>query len=139
MTPNHANSPEGEKVTKLDRVSDDRLEELRSAYEQTASAPAAHLRIDRKTSDLQHQSIMEELQAHRDRICRECEGRTYIPNRAANYTADTCDGRYTGQYSTNDPEEVECPRCNGVGYEAPYKRPVEPRIPTIYDQNEEPF
>lgn len=125
-------------TTPADRVSDERLEELRGAYEYLATQPNAASRADRALSDAQHADLLAELQEHRERVCRECEGRTFVPNRAANWTEDYCDGRRTGQYSTNDPEEVECPRCNGVGYEAPYRKPVE-RLPQVERHDGEPF
>ena len=109
-------------------VSDDRVEVLREAYTHLAT-DAHHTAIaptragERRQSDAEHASIMRELQRHRDCLCRECEGRTYVPNPDARYSRDND----TGNYETNDPEEVECPRCDGVGYE----KPARPAIPAF--------
>lgn len=120
-------------------VSDERLEELRAAYEYLAARPIRQgSDRHRKDAEAEHAALFEELQKHRDRLCRECEGRTVVSNPDANWTEDYCDGRRTGQYSTNDPEEVECPRCNGVGYEPPYRAPVE-RLPQVERADGEPF
>ena len=32
-------------------------------------------------------------------------------------------GRHTGQYSTNDPEEIDCPDCDGTGFATPEPAP----------------
>lgn len=120
-----------------DRIGDDRLEELRAAYEYLAKHPT-WTGNDRQRKDAEHASLLAELQDHRDRICRECEGRGIIPNPDARWNEDYCDGRRTGQYSTNDPEEIDCPRCNGVGYEPPFRAPVE-RLPQVERDDGEPF
>lgn len=115
-------------------VSAERLEELREAYAHLAATPRIWPDGTRQRKDAEHAALFEELQKHPERVCRECEGRTFVQNRAARWyrDADGCEG-------TNDPEEVECPTCNGVGYEPPPRRKDEPRMPTIYDVTEEPF
>lgn len=120
-----------------ERVSDARLEELRAAYDHLAKNPIWQ-GTDRQRKDAEHATLLEELQQHRELVCRECEGRGVVPNREANWNEDYCDGRRTGQYSTNDPEEVDCPRCNGVGYEPPCRKPVE-RLPQVERNDGEPF
>lgn len=86
-------------------VDDNRLEELREAYE--------HLALH---------------------VCRECEGRTYVANPDARWERDG-----DGVDYCMDDEDMECPRCNGVGYEAPQRPKPEPHQPTVFDQTEEPF
>ena len=65
-------------------VDDNRLEELREAYEHLALHPGDSFktsRSDRVQSDAEHASLLAELQRHREHVCRECEGRTtYVPN-----------------------------------------------------------
>lgn len=51
-----------------------------------------------------------------DRMCRDCEGNGFVRNPEARYSEEYADGRRTGQYSTNDPEEIDCPTCSGVGF-----------------------
>lgn len=111
------------------KVDDDRLEALRSSYHDLAvsearGAVAPAFSAARRLSDAQHAVLFDELQRHRDRLCRECEGRTYVPNPEARYEMD----RDTGNYETNDPEEIECPRCNGVGYEPPERQRPTPHV-----------
>jgi hypothetical protein len=125
------------------RVDDNRLETLRAAYERLAldpthSALAMSITAARRLSDAQHAVLLKELQHHRERLCRECEGRTYVPNPEARYTEDYCDGRPTGQYSTNDPEEIECPCCDGIGYEKP-ERPKPALLAQVERDDGEPF
>lgn len=121
-------------------VSDDRVEALREAYTHLATDPshtaiAPTLAGERRQSDAEHASIMRELQRHRECLCRECEGRTYVQNPDARYERDND----TGNYETNDPEEIECPRCNGVGYEKP-ERPIQPTSFVAFELDDEtPF
>lgn len=121
------------------KVDDDRLEALREAYHHLAT-DASHTAItptlagERRKSDAEHASLFAELQRHRENVCRECEGRTYVPNPEARYEMD----RDTGNYETNDPEEIECPRCNGVGYEPPERKIHTPYVAPIRDDGE-PF
>jgi hypothetical protein len=114
-------------------VSDERLEELRAAYAHLAANPRLHRDDVRSAKDAEHAALFEELQRHRERICRECEGSTFIRNPSARYYRDSdgCEG-------TNDPEEIDCPRCNGIGYEPPERPTKEPSLHPIYD-DEEPF
>lgn len=122
------------------KVDDNRLEVLREAYEHLAldpshSALASAFSTNRRKSDAEHAVLLAELQRHRDRLCRECEGRTYIPNPSARYERD-----HDGCEYTIDEEEIECPRCDGVGYEPP-ERPKPVRLPNVWDNmgGEEPF
>ena len=55
--------------------------------------------------------------------CRCCEGLGIIRNPDATYYEETCDGWYTGQYSTNDAEEIDCPDCDGTGFATPEPAP----------------
>lgn len=48
-------------------------------------------------------------------VCRQCDGRGIIDNPEAIYTQD----RDTGYMETNDPEEIDCPHCDGTGLEPP--------------------
>lgn len=54
----------------------------------------------------------------------------------ARYSEEYADGRRTGVYSTNDPEEISCPRCGGVGFCPP--EGIE-KLPELYEVSEEPF
>jgi len=72
------------------------------------------------------------------RVCRDCEGCGFVPNPHAAYSEDYAAGRATGVYSTNDPEEIDCPTCGGVGFAAP-KRITPKRLPEVYDASKEPF
>lgn len=71
-----------------------------------------------------------------DLMCRDCEGNGFVRNPHARYSEEYAHGRRTGQYSTNDPEEISCPRCGGVGFVAP--KGIE-KLPELYEVSEEPF
>ncbi len=51
-------------------------------------------------------------------FCRRCDGRGVVANPDARYEMD----RDTGNYETNDAEEIECPECDG-GYPFPPSPP----------------
>ncbi len=115
-------------------VDDNRLEELREAYEHLALHPSDSSRVnDRAQSDAEHASILTELQEHREHLCRECEGRTYVPNPEAEWSRDS-----DGVDYCNGPEEIECPHCDGVGYEKPTPPKVVAFSPAPLDE-ETPF
>lgn len=71
-----------------------------------------------------------------DLMCRNCEGNGFVRNPHARYSEEYADGRRTGQYSTNDPEEMTCPLCEGVGFAMPQAKDLPPRLA---DLSEEPF
>src|SRR4051812_426932 len=54
-----------------------------------------------------------------NRMCPDCEGNGFVRNPHARYSEEYADGRATGVHSTNDPEEICCPRCDGVGFVLP--------------------
>lgn len=68
-----------------------------------------------------------------DRVCRNCEGNGWVRNPEARYSEEYADGRRTGQYSTNDPEEIDCPTCSGVGFVRQSYRDVENAFPMLKD------
>lgn len=106
-------------------VSDERLVEMLDSYEWLSSNPAHSMRMPMladalSETDAQHAAIIRELQHCRSRYCPECEGVGWIRNPDARYEMEYVDGHLaTGVYSTIDPEEIDCPRCNGVGFVKP--------------------
>lgn len=55
----------------------------------------------------------------RDRGCPTCEGKGWVENPDARWSMDN----QTGVYGTNDPEEIDCPQCMGVGFVNTRPRP----------------
>lgn len=43
----------------------------------------------------------------------------------------------SGVFSTNDPEEIDCPTCEGIGFIGPKRSPAPPR--PVYDLPDLPF
>ena len=66
-------------------------------------------------------------------VCRECRGRGVIDNPEARYEMDYVEGRATGIYSTNDAEEIECPRCDGIGLEPPPEPEPKTSVPGTFN------
>lgn len=60
-------------------------------------------------------------------VCNACRGRGIVDNPEARYERDND----TGNYETNDPEEIDCPLCDGTGLHAP-----EPPTPARPDEEE---
>lgn len=60
------------------------------------------------------------------RRCGTCNGDGWVPNPDARYEMDYVEHMPTGYSSTNDPEEIECPDCHGVGFLKP--RPPAPPV-----------
>lgn len=48
-------------------------------------------------------------------VCQCCDGMGYVKNPEARYYRDND----TGFDSTNDPEEIDCPDCDGTGFPLP--------------------
>jgi hypothetical protein len=81
----------------------------------------------------------DELSEFFDRLCQDCEGRGVVDNPDARWHETAgAPGYHTGVYETNDPEEVECPVCNGVGFMPP-PRPHVQHEPLHFVNDEEPF
>ncbi len=72
------------------------------------------------------------------RICQTCEGDGFVDNPDVRYSEDYAAGRRTGQYSTNDPEEIDCPHCGGVGF-LPLPRAQPERYPQVDREDGLPF
>lgn len=50
-------------------------------------------------------------------MCPACEGNGFVENPDARWTEVAgAPGYHTGQYETIDPEEIDCPDCDGVGF-----------------------
>lgn len=98
-----------------DRVSDDRLEELRACYQHLADDKYGS-NPDRKRKDTEHASLMTELQNCRRMYCPACRGDGFVPNPELRWDIAE-DG---AEYNTGD-EEIDCPECHGLGFKKPRK------------------
>lgn len=67
------------------------------------------------------QRVGERLEQIAGEVCHQCRGQGCVDNPEARYDMDND----TGMWGTNDPEEIECPRCDGKGLEPP--PPPEPK------------
>jgi len=73
-----------------------------------------------------------------DLVCDLCQGDGFVSNPDARYYETLgAPGYHTGQFETQDPEEIDCPVCGGVGFKP---RPVyQPPIPPALLDEELPF
>lgn len=117
-------------------VSDERLAQLLDSYTWLAQHPTFSGKNERAEKDAEHVSLIKELQHCRSRYCPDCQGLGFIPNPDARYEMEYVEHLPTGVYSTIDPEEVDCPRCEGVGFVVPLLPPVRLQPKTT---DEEPF
>lgn len=52
-----------------------------------------------------------------DRVCDLCQGNGFVENPDARWSeVSGAPGYHTGLYETQDPEEIDCPDCLGVGF-----------------------
>ena len=74
-----------------------------------------------------------------DLVCDLCQGQGFVSNPDARYyETPGAPGYHTGQFETQDPEEIDCPDCGGVGFKRRSYRDVEAAFPQIKD-GELPF
>lgn len=115
-----------------------RINQLVNCYDSPDFDPHADAADGATVGMVLLKDMRDALEQLSDMMCDLCQGQGVVSNPDARYYEEYADGRRTGQYSTNDPEQIDCPTCGGEGFKRRSYRDVEAAFPQIKD-GELPF